>query len=210
MSSPVDVCLVQPPGRQGRWREKPIPKVDGLARAACEALGPFLDRPFAFFGHSLGALLSFELARLLRREGGPMPAHLFLSGHRAPQLDDRRPPTYDLPDEEFRAELRRLDGTPPQLLENAELLSLMMPLLRADFEAAETYSFRPEPALETAFSVFGGESDEDVTRDDLDAWRLHTCRSFELNMLEGGHFFLHSNEERLLQLLDERLSLLLP
>src|SRR5205823_4375590 len=97
----VEVCAVQLPGRQNRILEEPYTSLAALIAALAAALGPYFDRPFAFFGHSLGALIAFDLARALRRHGQPEPAHLFVSGHRAPQLPSPQAPTYHLPDAEF-------------------------------------------------------------------------------------------------------------
>lgn len=202
----VEVSAVQPPGRQGRWREKAFTQVLPMAESVREALLPFMDKPFAFFGHSLGALVCFELTRLLASKQEPQPVRLFLSGHRAPQLEDVRPPTFHLPNQEFSQELHRLNGTPQEVLQNPELLELMLPLLRADFEAAETYRFEPGPALEIPFSVFGGLRDEDVPREDLQPWSEHTRSTFQLRMLPGDHFFLHSDEDDLLRLVAEELA----
>src|SRR5205823_631917 len=129
----IEVCPVQLPGREGRFGEPAFTRMAPLVDALARALPPHLGRPFAFFGHSMGALVGFELARLLRREHGLEPAHLFVSGCAAPQLRDPGRPLHRLPDAEFRQELRRLGGTPPAVLENDELMGLVLPLLRADF-----------------------------------------------------------------------------
>lgn len=194
----VEVRPVQLPGRGMRMRETPINQMPALVEATAAALLPFLDRPFAFFGHSMGALISFELVRRFRREQGISPVHLFLSGRRAPQLPHTEPMTYNLPEPEFLNELRRLKGTPPEMLENAELMQLMLPLLRADFEVCETYTYADEPPLECPMTVFGGIQDLDVNRTHLEAWREQTSAPFSLRMLPGDHFFLQSSKDLLL------------
>src|SRR5207248_10941200 len=125
--STVEVCAVQMPGREGRLSEPPLTRWDEAVERLAEALLPWMQRPFAFFGHSLGALLACELARRLARGGRSGPVHLFVSGRVAPHVapDD---PTYNLPEEEFVRELRRLTGTPEDVLENAELRHLFVPL----------------------------------------------------------------------------------
>ena len=153
----------------------------------------------------MGALIGFELARLLRREHGLMPAHLFVSGRRAPQLPRDSRITYNLPEPEFLEEVRRLDGTPKEVLEHPELMEIVSPLLRADFEVVETYSYVPEPPLDCPITVFGGLRDHDVGRDVLEPWREQTASHFTLRMLPGGHFFLHSDQSLLLSLLSEEL-----
>ena len=198
----VEVCAVEIPGRGRRLREKAHENLLALVADACTALRPYMNKPFAFFGHSMGALISFELARQLRREGGPLPAHVFVSGRRAPQLPDN-PPTYNLPDPEFIAELRRLNGTPREVLEHPDLLQLMLPMLRADFSVCQTYRFTPEPPLKCGFSAYGGVDDVDIRREQLEAWSEHTSSAFAVHMFPGDHFFLHSAADSLKTLSQE-------
>jgi medium-chain acyl-[acyl-carrier-protein] hydrolase len=205
----VEVCPVQLPGRGNRLDEEPISCPDALVRAVAEALAPHLDKPFALFGHSMGATISFELARLLRREGAVMPQHLFISGRRAPQVPDREPPLYNLPEQELRDELHKLGGTPVEVLEHPELMEVMLPLLRADLTVAETYVCTAEPPLDCPISVFGGLQDKDVTREDLLAWAEHTTGRFTLRMLAGDHFFLNTAQPLLLRTLSQELYQLL-
>lgn len=195
----VEVWGVQPPGRGGRLREKPFTSLDELVAAATPALRPLTALPFAFFGHSMGAMIAFELARRLCEEGAATPERLFLSGCRAPQFAHTRAITYDLPEPEFVEELRRLRGTPAEVLDNQELLQLMLPLLRADFAITQTYRYREGPPLACPFTVFGGLEDEDVRPESLPPWREHTSGEFSLHMLPGGHFFLHTAQAALLE-----------
>ena len=197
----IEVCPVQLPGRGPRIREAPFLGVPRLITALCRELLPYLDKPFVFFGHSLGALISFELARKLSQDSQLEPLHLFVSGRLAPQLPDTMPPTYDLPEEEFVKELRRLNGTPAEVLDQPELLQLIAPTLRADFKLCETYEHLTRPPLKCSITALGGLYDEDVTREQLEPWREHTSAAFSLKMLPGDHFFLHSSESMLLQIL---------
>lgn len=196
----LDVCAVQLPGRGGRLREKPFSNLTDLVPAAAEGLLPYMDRPFAFFGHSMGALVAFELARHLRKTGVErMPAQLFLSGCRAPQLVSTNDIISNLPDQEFIAEIRRLNGTPAEVLDNPELMQLLLPLLRADCAITETYSYQDEPPLDCPLTIFGGAEDEDVRSESLSAWRGHTAAAFSLRILPGDHFFLHTSQATLLE-----------
>ena len=191
LPSEVEVCVTHLPGRGTRLREQPFTSLDALVEAAAEAIAPLLDKPFAFFGHSMGAMISFELARRLREQDRPQPAYLFISGRRAPHLPNHDPITYNLPEVELVRELRRLNGTPREVLEHPELMELMIPLLRADFSVVETYVYRPGVPLDCPLTVFGGLEDSDVSREQLEAWREHITGKFALRMLPGDHFFLN-------------------
>lgn len=201
----VEVCPVQLPGRGNRLREPAFRNIRPLAENAARALRPLFDKPFAFFGHSMGAMIAFEIARLLRAESGPRPAHMFLSGRQAPQIPPTSAPTYDLPEPEFIEELRRLNGTPPEVLAEPELMRLMMPLLRADFEVVETYDYREEPPLDIPFSVYGGVSDGEVSREELEGWCRQTTAPCVLRLFPGEHFFIHTARELLLQTITREL-----
>jgi medium-chain acyl-[acyl-carrier-protein] hydrolase len=170
-----------------------------LLQALALAIRPCLDKPFAFFGHSLGAKISFELARHLRAQGAPMPVHLFFSGSIPPQIPNSDSPIHTLPDAEFVETLRRFNGTPEALLQNDELLQFFLPLLRADIALHETYRYIPGEPFDCPVSVFGGLEDDDVSRDHLEAWRAHTRGKFTLRMLLGDHFFLRSARKPLLE-----------
>lgn len=186
--------------------EKPFSDLLALVQAIAAALEPDLDKPFAFFGHSMGAMISFELARHLRRKYGLLPAHLFISGRRAPKLVRTERVTYNLPESEFFDSLRNLNGTPKEVLEHRELMQLMSPLLRADFAVCQTYTYLHEPPLNCPLTVFGGLSDREVNRKQLEAWREETSASFVLRMLPGDHFFLDSAQATLLSLLSHELN----
>jgi medium-chain acyl-[acyl-carrier-protein] hydrolase len=195
----VEVCPIQLPGRETRLEEPPFTRLFPLVQALTQAIRVYLDKPFVFFGHSMGARVGFELARELRRQNDPGPVHLFVSASRAPQIPDPDPPIHHLPEAEFVKELRRLDGTPEEVLQNAELVQLFLPLLRADLAMDETYIYTIEEPLDCPISAFGGLEDNKVGRDDLAAWRDQTRGIFTLRMFPGDHFFLRSARISLLQ-----------
>lgn len=198
----IEVCPVELPGRGARLGEPPETSIARLVGSMAPALLPYMDRPFALFGHSMGGLLSFELARELRRLGGPRPTHVFVSACPSPQVGGRRRRvTYDLPEPEFFAELRRLGGTPEGVLEHPELTQLVLPLLRADFEACQTHEHVPGPPLGCPLTVLGGLHDEEVGRDELEGWREHTEASCTVRMLAGGHLFVNTAQHTILRLL---------
>jgi medium-chain acyl-[acyl-carrier-protein] hydrolase len=197
----VEICTAQLPGRGIRSREPAFTALRPLLETLGPAIYPLLQEPFAFFGHSMGAIIAFELALYLRREYGLKPLHLFVSGRPAPQVPRDKALIYNLPHDEFMSELRRLDGTPLEALEHPELMQVMMPLLRADFALVDTYEYRPKPPLECGITAYGGLQDQEVTRDDLAAWQSQTRSAFRLQMLPGGHFFIQKEPEILLRLL---------
>ena len=201
----VEVCPIQFPGRGTRLKEPPYSRLSLLVEALAEALRPLLDKPFALFGHSLGSLVSFELARQLRANHRVRPVRLFVSAGPAPQIPHRGLPIHNLPEKEFAAELRRLKGTPGELLEHKELMDIVIPSLRADFALYESYRYVPEPPLNCPISTYGGLSDNRVNHDDLEAWRDQTTVSFSIRMFPGDHFFLKSTQPLLLRALSQEL-----
>jgi medium-chain acyl-[acyl-carrier-protein] hydrolase len=168
-------------------------------------LAPDLRPPFIFIGHSMGALVSFEMARALRRTNLPRPEHLIVSGHRAPQLPHRRPPVHAQPDSVLLKRLRELDGTPPEVLQEPELLDLFLPRLRSDLSVCESYDYAPEPPLSCSITALGGTSDPEVTRDDLLAWSEQTAMGFSIYTFPGGHFFPQTAHNLVLRVLTEDL-----
>jgi medium-chain acyl-[acyl-carrier-protein] hydrolase len=151
-------------------------------------------------------MVAFELTRRLRRDYDRLPLHLVVSGHSAPQIPDRRPPIHALPDEAFIAELRKLNGTPDEILQNQELLGLLIPILRADFQLSETYEYQPEAPLAAPMAAFGGLGDPFINREELEAWAEHTTAGFRVRMFPGDHFYLNTNRGLLLQALARELA----
>jgi len=197
---------VQLPGREDRLGEPPFSRLTSLIETLSYILQPYLDVPYAFFGHSMGALIGFELARELRRRNRTEPVHLFVSGCRAPQLPDVDAPIHLFSNAAFAAELRRLNGTSEVVLQSEELLALFRPLLRADFALYETYAYTPEEPFNCSISIYGGLHDHKTTPDTLTAWRSQTHSTSRLLIFPGEHFFLNSARGPLLQAISEDLA----
>ena len=162
---------------------------------------PYLDRPFAFFGHSMGAVVAFELARWLRRRGQPLPAALFVSGARAPQFRRNHVPPPDPSDEQFVAELRRLEGIPAEVLDNADLMRVVMPALRADAALYRRYVYTEDVPLGCPIRAYGGAADPNVGREHLEGWAEQTSSSFAVRVFAGGHFYLQTATDEFLDVL---------
>jgi surfactin synthase thioesterase subunit len=209
LPSQIEVCSVRLPGREGLLREPPVTELAGIVQALALALQPLIGSPYAFFGHSMGALISFELTRRLRRQGDRMPEHLFIAAHRAPQLPDPHPPIHQLASPEFVEQLRRLKGTPEAVLQHAELMELMLPALRADFAVCETYVYTAEPPLSCPISAFAGLEDWKANLAELGAWREQTVNTFTLHTFPGDHFFLSSARLALLRAIAQDLRVVL-
>jgi medium-chain acyl-[acyl-carrier-protein] hydrolase len=200
----VELCPVQLPGRESRFREPPFTQAAPLAAALATAIAPWLTLPFALFGHSLGAMVSFELTRELRRRGAPAPVHLLVSARRAPHIPTPDP-MHHLPEAQFIERLRGMEGTPEAVLKEPELLALFLPILRADLSVNDTYIADAGAPLDIPISVFGGTEDPRASPDELDAWRQHTTSDFSLQIFPGGHFYFKNDPEPLLNAMSQTL-----
>lgn len=203
----VEVCAVELPGRGSRMQEAAFTSLTPLVRELTVAVEPILDRPFALFGHSMGGLIAFELARSLRRRGWPMPRHLFVSAVAAPGTPPRRMLLHQATDPEIVSRLRALNGTPRELLDNNDLMALMVPVIRADFSVLETYAYQPEPPLETPITVFGGAFDPIVKPPTLTGWRDHSSAGVRFRFFPGDHFFLRTAVDEIVSTVTEDLGL---
>jgi medium-chain acyl-[acyl-carrier-protein] hydrolase len=202
----IELGALQLPGRAARLREAPFEQMGPLADAIVRQLAPLLDRPFALFGHSMGALVSFEVAHRLWDLGAGTPRHLFVSASRAPHAAERGRVLHALSDAELVMELRRLNGMAPQLLDEPELLQLVLPAVRADLTVCETYACATARPLPCPITAFGGLDDPRAPREDIEAWLAQTSGPFELHMIPGDHFFLHTAQEQMLSIIGQRLA----
>lgn len=193
------MCPVELPGRETRFEEAPRADLAQLVRELAPALECFLDRPYALFGHSAGALVAYELARELRRRDRPAPQRFFASACRAPQLPPAHAPIHHLDDEAFLEHLWRMGGTLFDPAGELQLTRSLLPALRADFKMFETYRYAAEPAFDFPVTALGGSEDKLVRTGDLVAWHSQTSAAFNLRLLPGGHFFLRSATERVVR-----------
>ncbi|WP_017596332.1 thioesterase II family protein [Nocardiopsis potens] len=202
----VDVLAVQYPGRQDRYTERCIEDLHELADEAASALEPWTDAPLALLGHSMGASLAFEVALRLERKTGAVPVALFASGRRAPSR--HREETVHLRDDDgIIAELKRLNGTDSDVLGDEELLRMVLPAIRGDYTAAETYRPRPgEASVSCPVVAMTGDSDPKVSIDEARAWEEHTTGGFDLHVFPGGHFYLADRQAEVLKLVADRLN----
>ena len=200
----IQVCPILLPGREMRRAETAHTRVTTLVDAIAEELRPWLDLPYAIFGHSMGSLLAFEWARRQLREGHSAPHWLFLSGRRAPDIEATGSRLHALPDAEFLEQLTRIyQGIPQEILREPELMEIFLPTLRADLTVVETYSFEEDQPLECPISVFAGTNDASVNLDQLLGWKRQTRGRFSVQLLPGGHFYPH---EPLLQTISATLA----
>ncbi len=189
----VDWLPVQLPGREMRFSESSFHSIDELLPALESGLSPFLDVPHIFFGHSLGALLAFCLARRLRTKNRNGLRHLYVAAFRSPRLPNEHSRLHLLPEKEFLERLLQYEGIPRELTTEPEILSLITAIARSDFQLHETYVYRREPQLPQPITVFGGEEDPFVRPEMLTDWQFETSGAFNLCLLPGGHHFLREH-----------------
>jgi medium-chain acyl-[acyl-carrier-protein] hydrolase len=203
----IELCACQLPGREGRLNEPAIDRLGPLVDALVIHTEALRDRPFALFGHSMGALIAFELSRALRRRGATLPKCLIVSGRRAPSRTPGSEPTlHTMSDADFVSELmRRYNGIPKVVLQEPELLRLFTPCLKADFAVFETYVYAPEPPLECRLAVYGGEEDPQVADDQVAEWARLARDWAGLRRFPGGHFYHQDQRAAVLQAMVEDL-----
>ncbi|GAA2695484.1 thioesterase II family protein [Nonomuraea recticatena] len=206
----VEVAPVHLPGRERRIRQQPYTVMKELVADLADGLEPYLDRPYALFGYSLGAWVAFEVARELRRRvvyrGFEQPRALLLAAAGPPDLP-RDPTTYDLPDPALVARMERLGGTDGMIVDDPRLLAVVLPKLRADLQVADTYTPIEEPALPYPIRAFTGDADGLVSPEQARAWQWHTDEDFRMRVLPGGHFFMHERRAELLRFIVQDLEI---
>lgn len=193
----AELWLVNLPGRGTRLAEAPYSDMTQLVRMLARAFGPHARGRFAFYGHSLGARLAFELARSLRRQMLPQPRLLLLGACPAPQLPPVNRPIHALPRAALLTELRRRNGLPAEVAAHPELLDLLLPVVRTDLQLFETAVYAPELPLDVPLHLFAGTRDPLVSADQLAAWQAQTTWPLHTTLFEADHFFINSETEKL-------------
>lgn len=188
----IEVCAIQLPGRGTRLMEPLYSNMQELVPVIAQVIASQNNMPFAFFGHSLGALLSFEVARYCHFQHLPTPVHLIASGTSAPQKRSASKNMHMMSDADLTAELEKFNATPPEVLAHRELMELVLPMIRADFALVDTYQYRPMPLLSLPITVFAGREDDRVDEDQVNYWQKETSGPFQIEWFEGGHFFINS------------------
>jgi pyochelin biosynthesis protein PchC len=201
----VEVFGVQYPGRQDRRTERVIDNVTDLARGIDSTIRHLSDRPLALFGHSMGALVAFEVARRMADTPAGGPHALLVSGRRAPSIH-REENMHRSSDADLIAEIEKLSGTDASLLADEEVRQMVLPAIRADYRATETYLYRPGPKLGCPIIAFIGDSDPRVTIDEIKAWADHTAAGFRCRVFPGGHFYLNEQIPTLAEAISEDLT----
>ncbi|MFI0822576.1 thioesterase II family protein [Streptomyces sp. NPDC021098] len=201
----IEVVPIRLPGRESRFGERPYKRLDDLLPPLLRDVTPLFDRPHAWFGHSMGAGIAFELCRAQRRLGLPEPVRLLVAGLPAPHVPRRATPVHDAPSEEIFSRLGELHGGLAEPHADNPMLNVMLPTLRADFAVAETHTHRPGPALGCPVTVYGGRSDASTTREELAAWSKHSVADTTIRLFPGGHFFPHDDPDGFLPVLADDL-----
>ncbi len=194
----VEVYALHFPGRGSRRDEPPITDMNELASGVVEALQPYLDKPCAFFGHSVGALVAFEVTRKMRNNGCSLPIRLCVSAHKAPHHSEEKAGMYTLPDDELVEVIGKLGLVPDDALENEELLTFILPPIKADFQVSETYQHQKDLPLPIPITSMGGRQDSLVSEQDLNEWQHYSSVDCQTLLYDGDHFYTQSLQEKLL------------
>lgn len=193
----IEICPIQLPGRGTSFRETPIDNIEPLIDMLLHDIVDYMDKPFAFFGHSLGALLAYELTRNIASVSHHLPIHLFISAYRAPHLPNEGRMLHKLEHEELLAEIVALNGVPKELMKEPELVRYFMSVIRADLAVCETYVFRNSQPLPVSFTVYGGDTDPRAQSSELAPWRELCACEFDMKIFAGGHFYIESCRKEL-------------
>lgn len=204
----IDVCAIQLPGRGMRMLEPAWTSLPAVVDAVVDAIVQDNPGKFAFFGHSLGTVIAFEVTRSLAQRGIALPFHLFMSGAAAPPCHNKHREMHKLPDAEFIEKLGNYNGTPPEILEHKELMALLLPMIRADFQLVETYEYQAQARLTMPITSIQGRDDPYVTVEASDAWAQETTEAFAAHWFDGDHFYLIPQRAAVLDVLRGDLGLL--
>lgn len=193
----IEIQTLQLPGRPGRMNEAPVDEIDPIVEAATEAIEPLTDVPYAFYGHSMGSLVAYEVTKRVWEEYRHGPTHLFVAARRAPHMISRNQTLHVQPAEKVRDFLKTLRVVPAEVLDNKELMELLLPALRADLKLDGMYDYQPGTGVACPIVAFTGQDDEYVYRDEISGWSMHAGGGFDLRVLPGDHFFMDHPKHRL-------------
>ncbi len=207
ISNEIELCMVKLPGRENRFNEKPYRRISDLINDLTPAILPVLNMPFMFFGHSLGAHISFYMSRYLRKYNLPLPTHIFISGARAPHLPEKPDALhYTMEEKEFIDKLIKFGGMVDEVLHNRDLLDMVLPVLRADIEMLNTMKYTEDEPLDCSITSLWGMSDKRVSREDAEAWNAHTSKDFNLKMIQGKHLFINTNLDEVINIINQEVA----
>lgn len=195
----IDFLGIQLPGRESRFQEVPFSSIESLLHNLSIAIKPLLDKPYVLFGHSLGALIAYELCRKLHQEGFLLPRRLYVSGFRSPELPNPNLELHELPDDQITEALKTYAGTPNEILLNRELMQIFLPLLRADFRLHETWSYEASVPLPCPITALSGKQDCITLPTSMYNWEAQTSSLFEHYIYSGDHFFLNQHQQDIIQ-----------
>ncbi len=199
----IELVIVQAPGRGTRMFEKAFSTMASLTKELLTVFPNYTNKPYIFFGHSLGSRVAFELMSQLQHRSFPLPQYFIASGSRAPHIISSKKSIHHLPDDEFIAQLKLLNGTPQAVIENKELMELFLPLVRADFEIADNYCFTSKAIFNCPITVLSGKDDIDITQFHLESWGNFFNTKQEIHMIPGNHFFIESHKDVVLEKVNE-------
>lgn len=206
MNSKIELCAFELSGRGGRYDSPLYTSVNEIVEDTYEQIKYDLDTSdYAFWGHSLGSLIAYELAYKVYEESGTWPNHIFFSGSKAPHIDRTNDPIHTLPYEKFKEKLFEIGGTPKEIFESQELLDILIPILRADFCANDRYAYKDKPCkIGCNISVINSKKD-DISLNDMVGWRTHTNGQCKIHVLDGDHFFINSNYREVINIINSSL-----
>jgi len=201
----IEIWSVHLPGRESRMGDPPFTDMDSLMEVLVPLVADHADGPFSIFGHSMGAMVAFELTRRLEAVDTVRPDQLFVSGHGAPSSPAKASKSHLLPHDEFVERIRKFDGTPEEVFEHKELLEIFIPLLRADITLLENYQRDAHAQVDCPIVALGGRNDREVAVNTLDDWQAHTCAEFEKHVFDGGHFYWQSMPQPMLSVINAQM-----
>ena len=203
----IEVVPIQLPGREMRYQEEPYTRLDRLIDDLVVPLSPYLDKPYAVFGYSVGAYIGFELVREIRRRGLLLPQAFLVAAAKSPEQEPPQPFIHQMSDTDLLHRINtRYGGIPEIILNEKQLLQIYLRAIKADFALMETYVYYEEKPFDFPIMTFGGEQDRMVVEEDLAGWRAHTSGAFSLSMMPGDHFFVQEQQGPLLEQIKEALA----